>query len=736
MKILENEPIVIAVNVAKNEPESFTLEMYSSEGEPQVIRHALVNDSEGHWTKQLEGIGGEIGFAKRFTYRIFGGGTWSPLYEVVWLERPRIEKVEAKVHFAYYLAIPEPRILTTRTSEINGPDITGPEDSDAEVLVHTSGQVSKATVELIETRTRQLLVTTDIKERQWFEQHIPPGAKENGIWNWEPNSKYRAKTFTQPMRPGTHSQGFEGATMGFPVYKEEVLFTDMLIDPQRVPETIMLTWITDKGDTEHRAYWGANKIEYGTNGAASRMQLGPIPKSWIGQWTRVEVPASLVGLEGAQLKGMYFTLFGGKCSWHRPGASKPSRRTIEESFSVGKYPLQPAGENLWSGRFPLKGAGKYHIEIQNEAGYGNSVVGNDARYEGVKDEPPKVRIEHPMRNLALSKPQVVQIVGSAGDDNGLAEITLSVQRENTFKFIPWQVVRTYAADSQPVVEENFICPFDLTEKGLKLKSGDSIRYRLEVKDRRVGKRAVTSEEHIITIGDGPNTADKLQEAFEKSQIPFRDRLLKLIGDQEKVKTKIDKLAAKYETLNEAIRAAQSDVELRPKRNPMGIVDPKDPANQPLNRLDPKVQKELDGLKKELGELFGQENPNVAQAQQLSNELDAMRKQAEQLGLIDPTVLNELKNLQKQFNELALDPLKDLAAQMHRGSCAPETPPDLKAMQQKGNRLQQELQALKDRADAMARAERNLKDSRAEALKRWRKIDFAKGAIFPRANWPS
>jgi hypothetical protein len=229
---------------------------------------------------------------------------------------------------------------------------------------------------------------------------------------------------------------------------------------------------------------------------------------------------------------------------------------------------------------------------------------------------------------------------------------------------------------------------------------------------------VTSEEHIITISDGPNAADKQQEAFEKSQDPFREKLLKLIGDQEKVKLKIDQVAAKYEELNEKIKAAQADVDIRPRRNPMGIVDPKDPANQPLNRLDPKLQKDLEALKKELGELFNQENPNVGQAQQLANELEAMRKQAEQLQLLDRSVLEEMKNLQKQFNDLALDPLKDLAGQMQRGSAPQQTPPDLKAMQQKGSRLQQELQALKDRADALAQAEKGIKDNRAEALKRW------------------
>jgi hypothetical protein len=81
----------------------------------------------------------------------------------------------------------------------------------------------------------------------------------------------------------------------------------------------MLQW--NDGNWEHRAYWGANLIGWGVNGTASRYAAGPLPAP--GQWVRLSVPASAVGLEGSTLKGMAFTLHGGRATWDLAGKSTP-----------------------------------------------------------------------------------------------------------------------------------------------------------------------------------------------------------------------------------------------------------------------------------------------------------------------------------------------------------------------------------------------------------------------------
>src|SRR6185295_13371045 len=114
---------------------------------------------------------------------------------------------------------------------------------------------------------------------------------------------------------GFHEHYFTGATQTLPVEPGDVLFTYIYVDPQNPPSEIMLGW--NDGCWEHRAYWGDNFIPYGADGTSSRRYIGALPAT--GEWVRLEVPASLVGLEGSNLKGMSFVLFDGAATWDYTG---------------------------------------------------------------------------------------------------------------------------------------------------------------------------------------------------------------------------------------------------------------------------------------------------------------------------------------------------------------------------------------------------------------------------------
>jgi hypothetical protein len=72
---------------------------------------------------------------------------------------------------------------------------------------------------------------------------------------------------------------------------------------------------------DHRAYWGSNLINYGTNGTISRTNMGALPAT--GQWVRLQVPASAVGLEGRIIEGINFTLYSGRAAWDSAGIFNP-----------------------------------------------------------------------------------------------------------------------------------------------------------------------------------------------------------------------------------------------------------------------------------------------------------------------------------------------------------------------------------------------------------------------------
>jgi hypothetical protein len=109
---------------------------------------------------------------------------------------------------------------------------------------------------------------------------------------------------------------FTGAGKGLRVGEGDVLFAYVFIDPIHPPKELMLQWHT-KG-WSHRAYWGANVIEFGANGTPERQLVGPLPKT--GKWVRLEVDADKVGVKpGMTITGMAFTQHGGTVYWDRAG---------------------------------------------------------------------------------------------------------------------------------------------------------------------------------------------------------------------------------------------------------------------------------------------------------------------------------------------------------------------------------------------------------------------------------
>jgi len=92
----------------------------------------------------------------------------------------------------------------------------------------------------------------------------------------------------------------------------------------------MLQW--NDGTWEHRAYWGANLIAWGTDGTANRRYMGPLPPT--GQWAQLSVPASSVNLEGRSVSGMSYTLFDGRATFDYTGKSATSGSTYRLTGTV------------------------------------------------------------------------------------------------------------------------------------------------------------------------------------------------------------------------------------------------------------------------------------------------------------------------------------------------------------------------------------------------------------------
>src|SRR5205085_4432902 len=104
---------------------------------------------------------------------------------------------------------------------------------------------------------------------------------------------------------GLHQHYFYGATSQLGINTGDSLYAYVYLDPANVPSELMLQWFN--GTWEHRAFWGANSIGYGTDGTPGRVYMGPLPAS--GKWVRLQVTASHVGLDASTLSGMAFSQF-------------------------------------------------------------------------------------------------------------------------------------------------------------------------------------------------------------------------------------------------------------------------------------------------------------------------------------------------------------------------------------------------------------------------------------------
>jgi hypothetical protein len=695
-KILAGEDVTFAARAAGGEPESLTVELA---GGHATVRYPLEKAPDGTWRRTLRGLSAEKGFEKGFTYRVFGGRTWTRLNRIDWAERPVILDTAVRLHFPEYMGIPEARPNPPRER-----DVIGPAGSRVEVVVEVEGEVAAGDVQLLEARVKRT-PNRDRRERLWFDNALPAGAQPTGVWNWEESSSVRAKAHHHNPSPGaTTFHGFVGAAAPFVVNAGEGLFTHVYVDPLNPPEAVMLQWATDGGEAEHRAYWGANRIEQGAAGTPARHFMGPIPRDWLGQWKRVEVPAAAVGLDGKKLRGMTFLQFGGSAKFAAAGAALPAFREEREYHVAGTYPLAPAGDRTWAGTFPLAGSGQYRVELRNELGDANMPSSEHPRYEAVADQPPLVVLERPGADLVLSKPDKVPLQIAARDDYGLLDLWLAVQKDGELKFTRTTKIKEFPTPN-PLKADTVVASLDLTA----MRAGDTLRYRVEVRDRRPNSEPVVSKDFSVRIAEDANAADKLLDQFEKGQDTFRDKLVNLIAEQKKVKEKIDQVQARYDALNTKVQAAVEEAKARAK--PKDGQPPKDvpPA------IDPKDAQQMAELRKELNDLFGQEQKNVAAATALDQELKNLAANAQKASLLNGEIGKQMQDLAGQFKNAALDPLQDLASKLQQGANPAATLPDLKDTKARSDRVQNNLESLKGRMDALADAQKGLKTDAEKAL---------------------
>jgi len=188
----------------------------------------------------------------------------------------------------------------------------------------------------------QLTITdNDSNDVAWINDALPAGAIPGGSWNWvstDPAPYSGGLAHQSTLAAGFHQHYFTNATP-LPVQTGDTLYAYIYLDPDNPPSEVMLSWYAG-GGWDHNAYWGADLINVGINGTNSRRYMGPLPPT--GQWVRLEVPASAVGLEGAAITGMAFSLYDGRATWDTTGSTSNPLLT-QVAFSDATYSVDETG---------------------------------------------------------------------------------------------------------------------------------------------------------------------------------------------------------------------------------------------------------------------------------------------------------------------------------------------------------------------------------------------------------
>ncbi|NOX53593.1 MAG: DUF1553 domain-containing protein [Planctomycetes bacterium] len=234
--------------------------------------------------------------------------------------------------FAYFFSMADPAmdgnaLLTPPIVKIPSPE----QKAQMEALKKEQAAVKKqieqalAEVKYADPLCGQELPKPTWYETVWLEDDLPSGAKpavSGGAPQWQfveapEHPVFSGQRATRRSAKGLAQHFFTGASPGLRVHAGDVLFAYVFIDPKDPPQQIMLQF--NDGNWEHRAYWGANKIDWGKDGTPSRRRISDtLPEA--GRWVRLEVPIGRVGLKpGSVLNGWAFTQFGGTVYWDKAG---------------------------------------------------------------------------------------------------------------------------------------------------------------------------------------------------------------------------------------------------------------------------------------------------------------------------------------------------------------------------------------------------------------------------------
>jgi hypothetical protein len=710
--VLLGDPASIVARIDGGAVDEIRVKFTTAAGEVRTVPVRAAEGAGGTFTYAIDK------FEEPLRYRVYAGRTWSKEHQLRVVERPLLEKVALTLAPPAYLGkLPAKEISADERTLLALPG------SDLGVQATTRGEVSSA---WLARRDEEFLSrwTADYRNvRWWMEDEPPAGSWAYGSWNWDWSHKFR-RTHFEPANVGESRHGV-GFQQPLPVRSDDVLFTHVFLDPRNAPAQICIEF-SDGGNWDHRVWWGVEKMKKAPAEGAAWRRLGNIPSA--GQWTRLEIPARAVGLDGRQVREIAFCVFGGAARWDWFGAAAgrddPERKLGDER----KTELASAGPAAWQGGTSVDRQEVFTVRLQSADGHGNRAP-DEYRIKLLEDRPPTVRIDSPSKDITLATPSSVEVVGVALDDFGLASAELRVKRQRDGKTFV-RDARTFSAGS---TLENVRASVPLAE--FQAQPGDVFTYKLAVKDRK-GQSAESPEYRVALLVNDPDAFDKRRERALAERRKLSEKLQELAKAQEEIAKKTEELAARHpeapqkEEPRSAPAERQPDSKQPDSKKPDGQspnAKPSPEAKKPDAKTSPeKKNADRQGKpkrpnpneeplgreeRKEVGALQNSEARVQQQAAMLAKELDDLAEKPDAQAL-DSMERAQIAKLGEDIRKDASPEVRQANKELQDAQRAAEKPSnELGEAKQATAQAAKELKRLAERAERMERAEQLADDAK-------------------------
>lgn len=536
--VLEGDGITLAAKFIKGSDPHMTVRIKPVNG--AWTSYPLDPGGDGQPSFQLSSVN------EPMQYQVVGGGTWSPVYQISVIRRPRVENITAAVRLPDYMQISQARLIEGDLSVISAPV-----GSTIEVTASIAGHAAKGSVKTFKS------VSTIVKEKSepelvWFDDALPADAEPVGTWRWvtDPaHSGTKAFAFDWARRPF----GFKTRLAALPIGAGSSLFVYTFLDPSDAPGRITMTaaigtrfyaiHFTNPAKAADPAWLSGQKTPIPANTVA--IDGGQLPQP--GRWARLSIPIEkIVGAPPAapvEVTGLSFELDAGRATLDRVGSFQSVTREVTQKTlePIATFAFAPqaaatqsatqssstpapasASSSNWIASLPVDKDYLFNVEFTTEQGHASPAVA-PMSVVATADTAPKIVLEKPTQNITLAQPQPVPVMLRVFDDYGIADVGVQIGKSPT-EFEPVRWFKTYDSN---MTSDLVLTSLDPAE--LKLVPGGAVFFQLITRDRK-GQVATTLPLRLALAA--PSEVNSA--AVDKGSAPLApilDTLKKLVGAQ-------------------------------------------------------------------------------------------------------------------------------------------------------------------------------------------------------------